>query len=774
MSDHPTLTDIPNEVVLDHLLHALQLRDIASLSAVNRQFNLLTSDPAFWRSKTLSDFTFPTTSHPTTSSKGWWKHVYLGLLKPKAYVWGSSDNNRLGGAELATTRNHRRYIDIPSEISWNTSEGKVKNWNENLKDSLITALSSKVQPEEGDVVEREGEEGGGRRRSGVVELQAGGWSFTARQSDGSVWVWGQLDGTRPGYRLQSWEDKHCPCPTPTKIPLPCKVESISAGRRHLLVLDSDNLIWELRSWGKAYYHTAPELTAPTGHGTTRLPPHVVQLSTGWQHSAALTSKGDIHVWYPFSNLYENSLSSELSNVETGDEDRGLKYGKVGDNVLVTLPSLPSRPGSQASASKTDNEFKIQRRKELQDQWSDYESSRAPRQLEAEQIVVKIASGEDFVVALKQNGEVWLIRVKEGGRLVWQYMEFFSSPSVTHLTAQFRSFTTYATPTSNSDNSAVYHARIPEYSDQLGEKTIPDLELLESLRNKGIIQVAIGDYHYAALNDKGEMFTWGQGDSGQLGRGQNKSGKVPTRVIFPEDELDFTSDDTSGSEKKGEGAFVFSITAGGWHTGALLLGDLKPRSEKGKQRQLDPVEEPRRSSQEQEQEGAMPGNWPGGVHNPFTAKEPVPVPPNSRGGGPVRAMPMYRIGFAGRGANLGGLGGLGRGHTTTTTPDQDQDQDEGNGAGSGRGRGAAPIFRVGFAGRGANLAAGRGRGVGDGNGQEQGESDGNGNGDGVGRGAAPIFRVGFAGRGANTAAGRGRGAQGGQANEAGDGESGGPW
>ncbi|WWD10033.1 hypothetical protein V865_008166 [Kwoniella europaea PYCC6329] len=708
MSDHPTLTEIPNEVVLDHLLPALQLRDIVSLSAVNRQFNLLTSDPTFWRSKTLSDFTFPTTSHPTTSSsKDWWKRVYLGLLNPKAYLWGSSDNNRLGGAELTSTRKYARYVDIPSEICWNDDDEK-KSWSDNLKDSLITGLSTSTSTSTSTQTNNKNDGNERRGKSGVVELQAGGWSFTARTSDGSVWVWGQLDGTRPGFRIQSWEDKHCPCPRPTKIPLPCKVESISAGRRHLVLLDSDNLIWELRSWGKAHFHTAPELTAPIGHGITRSPPHIVQLSTGWQHSAALTSKGEIHVWYPFSEGYENSLSIEPSgNIESSDKDknRDLKYGKVGENVLVTLPPLPLRPANIRSETDKGG-FKSRRRLELQDEWDEYERSRSPKVLEEEQKIVKIASGEDFIVALKKNGEVWLIKVKEGESLLWQYMEYFSSPSITHLTAQFRSFTTYATPTSSSDNSsAVYHARITDYTERLGERIIPDSELLGCLKDKGIIQIAIGDYHYAALNDKGQMFTWGQGDSGQLGRGQDKFGKSPIRVQFPEDEQD----------KEGEGAFVFSITAGGWHTGALVLGDSKPRPQSAKGKGNE--EQKQVTEQEDQREEEEEGGWPRGLYNPFTnTTDTVPVPPNTRGGGPVRAMPMYRIGFAGRGANFGGLAGLGRGRDADAGEDDTSNTDtlaQGN-----SGRGAAPIFRVGFAGRGANTASGRGRG----GGQEQGDSD----------------------------------------------------
>ncbi|WWC60959.1 uncharacterized protein I303_103536 [Kwoniella dejecticola CBS 10117] len=736
----PSLTDIPNEVVLDHLLPALPLRDLVTLSSVNRQYNSLTSDPTFWRTKTLQDFTFPSTSHPSAiSTSNWWKRVYLGLLRPKAYVWGSSDNNRLGGAEAHTTKRFNRFVDLPSEISWNPSpDGTSKTWSEGLQDSLTSAISGKTADQDG------GLDKVVCGANGIVDLQAGGWSFTARQSDGSVWVWGQLDGTRPGFRLHSWEDKHCPCPYPTRIPLPCKAESISAGRRHLLVLDSDNLVWELRAWGRAYHHTSAELTAPVGHGTTRSPPHIVQLSTGWQHSAALTAKGEIHIWFPFSEAYEScltpvgELSGPLSDSEEKKEQRGLKYGEVGEGILMTLPPLPSRPAAEPSnASTSEIETKSRnrfaRKKELDVEWNEYTASRTPKLLEEEQRVVKVASGEDFILALKKNGEVWLTRIKEGVIPRWQYMIFFSTPKITHLTAQFRSFTTYATPTALSTDSAVYHTRLPD-----SLENVPDIlpDQLDLLQNKGIIQIAIGDYHYAALNDKGEMFTWGQGDSGQLGQGRDRVGHEPLQVTFPQDQLDSEIGHTEGQNenRQGEESFVFSITAGGWHTGALVLGDSKNRKiPLEKQTKEVDVENP------QEGNGEQQSNWPRSLWNPFGNNPTVPVPPagpSNRGGGPVRAMPFYRVGFAGRSAHIG----AGRGDPLDDTHEQASQQAQGAGRG---GRGGQSIFRVGFAGRGGNLAgAGRGAAF-DG-------AEGQNNGQGPPRGGAPIFRVGFAGRGGNLA------------------------
>ncbi|WWC89891.1 uncharacterized protein L201_004820 [Kwoniella dendrophila CBS 6074] len=727
----PTLTDIPNEVVLEHLLPALHVKDLNSLSIVNHHFNELTSDSTFWRNKTLRDFTFPSTSHPVSTSTsneaekeqqhpgdgGWWKKVYFGLLNPKAYLWGSAAENRLGGAQLKSRGNYSNFVDLPSEIDLNLSDSvsqqEAKGWTGQIKDSLITALTGPGSIDKN--TQDTEKEGDGNDNPGVVELQAGGWSFTARKSDGSVWVWGQMEGPRSVFRIASWQEKNFSCKTPTKLPLPCKAESISAGRRHLLVLDSDNLIWELTAWGKAYHHTSSELTSPSGHGITHSPPHIVQLSAGWNHSAALTSKGEIHLWYPFSDTYENALtnnkelSGPLGNPGEKLQETGLKYGKVGENVLMTLPPVPPRISFRSNLAillekgrkVDDTENTPERRQQLQAEDAERqerELSKPTSLLEEERKVIKIASGEDFIVALRKNGEVWLTEVKEGQIPNWQFMQFFSSDQITHITAQFRSFVTYDTPTSSKRGSSVHVAELPQSLENIGENVYPSA--FDFLNDKGIIQVAIGDYHYAALNDKGEMFTWGQGDAGQLGRSQVRSSKQPSKVFFPDN----------------PNAFVFSITAAGWHTGALVLGNNSP-SEEGIPRADSELSKDVQTGTQQRDEEEYRHQWPRSLFNPY-GENTIPVPPsNNNGGGPVRAMPFFRVGFAGRGANIG----AGRGnHSNTSQIEEEQQQGQGQIPGGVRSGGS--IFRVGFAGRGANTAVGRGRGGGSGSTQGGGNPD----------------------------------------------------
>lgn len=63
-----------------------------------------------------------------------------------------------------------------------------------------------------------------------------------------VLIPGQLNGQ--GWTRGGWEDAYATVEDPARLPLPCKATAIAQGRLHLLVLDSDNLIWEMRAWGK--------------------------------------------------------------------------------------------------------------------------------------------------------------------------------------------------------------------------------------------------------------------------------------------------------------------------------------------------------------------------------------------------------------------------------------------------------------------------------------------------------------------------------------------
>lgn len=510
---------------------------------------------------------------------GWFRRVYLGLTRPHAYLWGEATGSRLTSLPERDS-NYRWSLARPYDVS--------------------RAFTVPSRDEE-------------REPIGLVEMQAGGWSFAARDAAGNVWVWGRLDGQ--GFSRAGWEHRWCEVERPARIPLPASAVSIAQGRSHLLVLDSDNLVWEMRAWGRAFQHRAGTLTAPTqtGAGAPGRAPHIAQIAAGWEMSAVLTAAGDVHVWFPFRDDYKPACTPEDEMdgpvcLDDANTARMFKWGTVSGEVVVMAEPIPPRPERSSTLPEEHDAL-----------WPKNLAAKA----EADgQRVIKIACGRDFIVALRANGEVWAARTSDGVIAPWEYMQHFSLPTITHISAQFTTMAAYSTPTDGGAEAKakVLLSRVDTIERGGGTSLRPlDVPCLDELP---VVQIAAGDWHWAALTAKGEMYAWGQNSMGQLGDGSQNVREQPTRVEFPPGE-------------DGRDAFVFSITSAGMHTGALVLG-YKPK--KVPQRQAAPP--------------AVHGDMPR---------------VNAPGRG-IFGLP-FRIGYAGRGAMRGGFfSGRGRGGLPPGPPD----------------------------------------------------------------------------------------------------------
>jgi SCF-associated factor 1 len=167
------------------------------------------NDETLWLYLTQSTFRLsPHSLAPPAPQSGWSKRVYAGLLHPRTYVWGSADNGRLGLPRPSPGNVriliHLRFVHSPRDITEQFESGqRGRTWGVALRDSLAAAAGRDGQGDErrGGGAGAGGDGGVGRegmgagdaagKEIGVVELQAGGWSFTARDMDGGIWVWGE-------------------------------------------------------------------------------------------------------------------------------------------------------------------------------------------------------------------------------------------------------------------------------------------------------------------------------------------------------------------------------------------------------------------------------------------------------------------------------------------------------------------------------------------------------------------------------------------------------
>jgi SCF-associated factor 1 len=81
----PSVADIPLEIFIDNILPYLPLRDILTLTAVNKEFAILCSDDTFWKRKLKEDYNFSDVASART--KGY-KFLYKGVHNTRTYVWG--------------------------------------------------------------------------------------------------------------------------------------------------------------------------------------------------------------------------------------------------------------------------------------------------------------------------------------------------------------------------------------------------------------------------------------------------------------------------------------------------------------------------------------------------------------------------------------------------------------------------------------------------------------------------------------------------------------
>lgn len=106
----------------------------------------------------------------------------------------------------------------------------------------------------------------------------------------------------------------------------------------------------------------------------------------------------------------------------------------------------------------------------------------------------------------------------------------------------------------------------EDNDDEGPQIIPELQ------DRGIIEVAMGDYHYLALTDKGELLTWGRESSrcGCLGLGSKETylqehPEVPDEVGF-----DIVAHKPIAVKNPHENGEWIAIAAAGWQSGGIFV------------------------------------------------------------------------------------------------------------------------------------------------------------------------------------------------------------
>jgi len=310
---------------------------------------------------------------------------------------------------------------------------------------------------------------GGER---AVSVSAGGFHSLALTANGAVWSWGWGGQGRLGHG----DEQHQLLPKKIDTFADQRVVAVSPGLNHNLALTADGAVW---SWGDGTFDRL-------GHGDRQhqlLPKkidaladqRVIAVSAGAHHSLALTADGS--VW---SCGY--GYACQLGH---GDRQIQLLPKKVeafaGQRVVAV-----SAGGSHSLALAADGAV-----------WSwgwggqgqlghgDQQLQLLPKKVEAlaGQRVVAVSAGGSHSLALAADGAVWSWGKGASGQL------------------------------GHGDEQ---HQLLPKK--------------VEALAGQRVVAVSAGGGHSIARTADGAVFTWGVGESGCLGHGEDLSNQLLPKKI----------------------------------------------------------------------------------------------------------------------------------------------------------------------------------------------------------------------------------------------------
>ncbi|KAL1747612.1 regulator of chromosome condensation 1/beta-lactamase-inhibitor protein II [Schizophyllum fasciatum] len=518
------ITELPIEIFTDYVLSFLPAIDILHLAQTCKFFALICSDDTFWKIRVREDFNF--TGAGTARTSGW-KFIYGGLYNPRVYVWGEKSCGRLGLPKFPKAVVGHVPFPTPLHIP-------------------------------------------GAR---IVHLEAGGMSFHAIDSEGTLYVWGALDGSTGTLRSDGFSEPGKRAETPLRLRLPAATRTISCGRLHSSTLDSNGHIWTFLNWGRPFRLTSPSLD----------PAHTVpiQVECGWHFSSILTKSGDVFVWFPNDGDMKTRIADKMHEM---DSDGDKKADSTEDGYIpcvtwdvdldpIQLPPLPALPELPDAGDISDEATKL----------------------------IQIAGMDCHLIGVTNKGHVLKYGSVSGqahvGQGRWEYLPkfselsqlrdhpTFSGPSstvktpetlkITHVSAHFLNFVAYST-----GGSSVVLIGDTDTNAELDPQIMPELQ------HRSVISVVLGDYHKGALTSDGKLYTWGAYSKGALGLGD--PGKLPAGVPggFADERARSVAIDRGRGEPpavevptevrfdhgltKSRDRFCFQATAAGWHTGALVI------------------------------------------------------------------------------------------------------------------------------------------------------------------------------------------------------------
>jgi alpha-tubulin suppressor-like RCC1 family protein len=316
--------------------------------------------------------------------------------------------------------------------------------------------------------------GGGGVLSDIIAIAPGDAHTLALKSNGTVFGWGCNAHGRLGNNSAADSSSPVQVVGSSGSGYLSNVTAVAAGGGHSVALLSNGTVW---AWG--YNEFGQIGNGATSSGNNLLPvqvltapgvplANVIAIATGWSHTIALKSDGTVWAWG-----YNNY--GQLGYNGTTNSSYAAQVSSLGDVVAITARM------SHTVALKSDGTVWAWGYNEFGQLGKSASTSPnpTPAQVSGVTDVIAIAAGSSHTLVLKSDGKVWAFGNNSQGQLGNSTNSWTSNP--------------------NPTPAQVYG---PD-----GSSYLTDVSAL-----------AVGYNHNIALKSDGTIWTWGGGDSGQLGNG----------------------------------------------------------------------------------------------------------------------------------------------------------------------------------------------------------------------------------------------------------------
>lgn len=406
MEVNSNLTSLPYQLLVDNVLSRLDLITLVGLRSVCKALLAAVDDQVLWRRRIADDYHFPVET--ATARQTGWQDLYRGLSKPEVYVWGDTSNDRLGSewrreGHLRVLWQKCRGIPIPIALNMTSPHHFRADSGRIVEGGSPSELPH--QRDKADV--------------GVpVQLHAGGWSFFALTNKGHILAWGSANE-----RHEATSDRaYSSFAHPTCLDMgDARASQLSVGRSSLVALMRDGNVWQWHdTWDKIHRLNLSSLISRAGLERHELSASsslvssrfsVIQVEAGWDFTVLLIREVPLQVGH--------SAGASASHRDGDEEEEGKRVRT--HLVMWDIDWIPT--GRNVNEEQGVVDLPVVALPPLPEQ------------------IVKVAAGENFVVALSQSGMVYHLSLAStrdpdqlrvlvstrSHRLEWKFMPRFCIP-----------------------------------------------------------------------------------------------------------------------------------------------------------------------------------------------------------------------------------------------------------------------------------------------------------------------------------------------------------